>query len=583
MTVKLISRTIWFLVPTLLLAFTACKTSSKATKASKPGKGKLTEMEQYRADELFFNANKEAILGNYEEAVKLFSQCLSIDKTNAAAHYELARILFDVKSYNAAIASVKSAIAIDKKNVWYKLLLAEAYGASGQAPEAVKVFETVAKENPTNVEYQFNLAEMYLRSGRADDALKVLDRLENQVGVAEEVIMAKKVIFISQNNLDKAAAEMEKLIKANPTEMGYLLELADMYQVNQRPDKAMEIYKRILDIDPTNGPVRLSLANYYRDKGDKVKSFEELKLAFESPAVDIDTKIKVLLSYYTLSERDETLKTNAYQLLDRLIVANNTDAKAFSIYGDFLYRDEKYKEAADKFKKVVELDNGKYIVWVQLLDCLNKLNQTPEVYTYSKQAVELFPTQPTLYLYKGTAALIQKNYPEAIETLSDGYNLVLKDKELETEFLARLGDALYANKNFDKAFDKYEKALELDPTNVYVLNNYSYYLSLRKEKLARAKDLARTVVTLVPDNPSYLDTYAWAFYAAGEYQEAKNWLDKALTSGGKTNGAVLEHMGDALYKLGQVTEANEYWKKAKEAGNYSDLLDIKIEQKKLVE
>ena len=51
----------------------------------------------------------------------------------------------------------------------------------------------------------------------------------------------------------------------------------------------------------------------------------------------------------------------------------------------------------------------------------------------------------------------------------------------------------------------------------------------------------------------------------------------------ETIDAVLEHYGDILYKLGNLDEALEYWKKAKERNEYSEFLDKKIKDKKLYE
>jgi tetratricopeptide (TPR) repeat protein len=69
----------------------------------------------------------------------------------------------------------------------------------------------------------------------------------------------------------------------------------------------------------------------------------------------------------------------------------------------------------------------------------------------------------------------------------------------------------------------------------------------------------------------------------GRYSEAKEWLQKALDHGGSTNGTILEHMGDTLFKLGDKSGAAEYWKKAKDSGEYSDLLDKKIKDNQLYE
>jgi len=289
-----------------------------------------------------------------------------------------------------------------------------------------------------------------------------------------------------------------------------------------------------------------------------------------------------LSSYFSLSERDTEMKNQAYELLDLIIAAHPTDPKASSIYADFLMRDKRYAEARAMFIKVNEQDDSKFGVWQQLLVCDTELNDYPAMFEHSSRALELFPTQPAMYLYKGIAALQLNKTKEALEALTDGGALVYNNRQLELQFALYLGDAYNADKNYAKSDEFYDKALVLEPQNIYVLNNYSYYLSIRKEKLPKAKEMAKTANTLSPNNATYEDTYGWVLYEMGEYKEAKEWLEKALSHGGDKDGTILEHYGDVLYKLGNTEKALEYWKKAKEKGGASQDIDKKIADKRLV-
>ena len=56
-----------------------------------------------------------------------------------------------------------------------------------------------------------------------------------------------------------------------------------------------------------------------------------------------------------------------------------------------------------------------------------------------------------------------------------------------------------------------------------------------------------------------------------------------MENGGENSGTILEHYGDILFKLNQSEKAFEYWKKAKQSGDASGLLDQKIRDKKLYE
>ena len=61
-----------------------------------------------------------------------------------------------------------------------------------------------------------------------------------------------------------------------------------------------------------------------------------------------------------------------------------------------------------------------------------------------------------------------------------------------------------------------------------VLNNYAYYLSLKKKDLQRAEEMSRLSNELEPDISTCLDTYAWVLFKQKRYDEAKQYMDKVV-------------------------------------------------------
>ena len=75
----------------------------------------------------------------------------------------------------------------------------------------------------------------------------------------------------------------------------------------------------------------MSMADYYRKTGNKEKAFEELKLGFANPNLDVDTKVNILLSFYTVNQIYNDLKDQAFTLTKILIETHPKDPKVFSI------------------------------------------------------------------------------------------------------------------------------------------------------------------------------------------------------------------------------------------------------------
>jgi Tfp pilus assembly protein PilF len=350
---------------------------------------------------------------------------------------------------------------------------------------------------------------------------------------------------------------------------------------SNQEEKALATYKSISEMDPENAYIHMSLADYYRKKGDKTKSFEELKLGFANPNLDVDSKINILLAFYTVNQIYNDMKEQGFTLSKILMETHPKDPKVYSIYGDFLLQDKKYSEARETFLKVLSLDSSRYPIWEQVLQLDLQLNELEHLRVYSKKTTELFPEQPLPYLFAGIANLQLKLNEDAYQMLNYGANLVVDNDDLLAQFYMYKADALHALKREPEAFAFYEKSLNLNDSNAYVLNNYAYYLSVKGQELDKAERMAKKAVTLDPDNPSFQDTYGWIFFMQGNYPAAREWILKAITNPAEEPSAeVLEHYGDVLYKLGDTASAIEYWIKAKSKGPGSPTLDKKIADKK---
>ncbi|MBI2271645.1 MAG: tetratricopeptide repeat protein [Bacteroidetes bacterium] len=570
------------------LIFTSCKTTTKTTAGAAKVSGasskkELSEKERIDFDYLFFNANKELMLGNFELATNLFLQCIKLDPTNATPMYELAKIYSYAGNKDKALELSGKAANIDQKNIWYQLLYADGLMAKKQYSQAIEIYQRIIKINPDRIDMYFELAETYMLANKPQEAIKVYDRIEEKTGITEEASIQKVRIYTQLKNTEKAVKELNKLIRLNPREPKYYGMLGEIYQNTGQKDKAMQTYNDLLKVDPENPYVHLSIAQHYFEAKQDAKGFEEYKLAFRNPKLDIDTKIKILLSYYAISENKPAVKDDALQLCKALIEAHPDEAKSYAMYGDFLYRDKKMTEARDAYRMAIARDKTKYAIWSQVLLIDSDLGDFDAMLFDSKQTIELFPAQPLGYFFNGIANIQKKEYKKGVEVLSEGKDYVVDNAPLLSQFYASLGDANHQLKEYKASDEAYEKALELDAKNTYVLNNYAYYLSLRKEKLLRAEEMSKKTVDLEPANNSFLDTYGWILYQMGNYEEAKKWIGKALDNEARGNGVILEHYGDILFKLGETEKAMGYWNDAKQKGGNSEFLDKKIADKKLYE
>ncbi len=531
----------------------------------------------------FFEAQKHKAIGNSEKAYAFFQEAAQIDPKNDAVYYELALYEFETKNTAASKVNIEKAIAIDKKNHWYYLLLANVEVEAGDLDAAAKAFKKTTELNPDDMQTFFELASVYLYQQKFDQAISVYDQLEKRTHVSEELSFQKQQLYMQMGKPEKALAELQKLVDQYPDQIEYHGMLAQFYAENGEDEKALATFERMKKIDPNSGFYHMLLSEYYASKGRDQESYDEMLLAFKSDEVHIDQKIGVLLRFFSVTDFSAEMLPRAYELLDITIAVHPKESKAFAMYGDYHLRENRIVEARDMYRKAVELDKTRNAVWSQLLILESQLANWKELEEESQEAVTLFPALPEFYLYLGIAQGENEKYDSAIDNLNMGRMFVLDNPALEAQFYASLGDIYHSAGEHKKSDNSYEEALRINPNNVFVLNNYAYYLSMRNENLPKALEMAKHANELQPGQASFQDTYGWVLYQTGNYTEALNWIQASMDSGGDQSPEVVEHFGDVLYKNNRVEEAVYFWEKALELGTDTELLRKKIAEKKLYE
>lgn len=555
-----------------------------ACSSTKESKNRLPEMSEAQEVELkreFLKANREKVLGNNEKALESFRRCLLIYPNHAASLYEASRLEFFIGQSIVVINHLERAVEISPDNKWYKIELGEMYSSSGDYKKAAQVYQSLSEMFPYNLDYRRQIALMNLASGQLNAALKIYDEIEEIFGVNEEVSIQKQKIHLEQNNTKKAIAEMEKLIQELPTESKYLAILAELYKKDGDEKKAVEAFRRLEKINPNNPYVALSLSEYYSDAGDRENAYESLKKAFKSEELEIDTKIRYLLKYYAISAGDEVLQAQAKELNSIVIEVHPDDPKSYAMLGDFLYRYRKLVEARDAYQKALDKDQDGFAIWNQLILIDSELEDYEAILKHCSTAIDLFPNQPLFFYFKAIGHMQLKEYEDAVKVLDQGLPMAILNRDMAVQFHSSLGDSYYYLEQHEKSDAAYDAALELDDENVYVLNNYSYFLSLRKVKLDKAEKMIKKCLNKEPFSATYLDTYAWVLFQGAKYEEAKEQLEEALKNGGSDSGEILEHYGDVMFRLEDTEAALKYWNLAQGRGQDSEELKKKINSKSL--
>jgi tetratricopeptide (TPR) repeat protein len=88
--------------------------------------------------------------------------------------------------------------------------------------------------------------------------------------------------------------------------------------------------------------------------------------------------------------------------------------------------------------------------------------------------------------------------------------------------------AAWMQKQYDRAVEMYEEALDIDQDNTTAMNGLGFLLVESGKDVRRGLELCKKAVDKYPQNAAYLDSLGWAYYKTGELAEARQWLRRAL-------------------------------------------------------
>ncbi|HSJ69413.1 MAG TPA: tetratricopeptide repeat protein [Anditalea sp.] len=547
-------------------------------------KARKEQEKNAQADRLFVEGQKFLMLEEYEKAYFYFEKAHKYKPTEPAINFKMAEILARANEPEKALDYGLKAVDGDPSNKYYHLLIAEVYSNQNKPKKAAEILQSLMNNSEENQQYILELASLYLTAQDFDNALKALDRAEEYYGVVEQLTVQKQRIYLRKNNLEAAINEGRKLVDAHPGQSSYVLSLVEIFYNNGRSEEAMDLVLDALKNYPNQPELHMAAYSLLKDSGETQKSREYLFMAFENPDLDGEVKAKAfneILQEIKSEERDQVLN----RLGELMKEHNATDPNVLIVLGDKEMADGQKDAALQYYKKSLDIMPANDQVLQRVITLKFEENKNfEEVERYTVMGVDEFPEKPEFWFFDGTAKLAQKKHAEAKESLEKAENLNNgANKQISLLVYGQLGDAYHGLGEYDKSYEFYERGLKINPSDEHILNNYAYFLSLKKKDLDKAKKMSGRLVEKFPTNATYLDTHAWVLFQLGEYDRAKEYMTQAIAYENEPSGVMYEHLGDIYFKLGNKSEALKYWQKAEGGEEVSDYLAQKIKDRKYYE
>jgi tetratricopeptide (TPR) repeat protein len=596
----------YFVTILLTIILYSCSSNKEIVKEEKKSSAMLvnpTEKANYALDH-FINGSVAETKGDYAGAIAEYLESLSVD-TTAAIFYALAKNYYLLEKIPQALNCGKRSIELNKNKIEYYELLGDIFNSARQNDSAAFIYEKIIKMDSTNYSAYYKLARIYEIS-KPLKAIELYNKLTVFVGPDWSILMRVGELYEKLGDNESAANSVVKLLTIDPSNSALKKLLIEIYVRGKKYDKALEIINDILETSPEDLDAHERKAQLFIEQNKWEEASREYDILIKRPDIPFDGKLRIGASYLAKSLSDSTLypivkkfftkldgDTNTIQVkiylgvlnlllkdeqsADKLLKAaseiKNYNSQNWLQAGGLLFDNKKYRETTKLMKYAVSIFPEDFAVNLIVGLSFAQIENPSEAKPYLQKAIDLSPNDINALSAYGYTLNQLKDYDNAIKYLNKALTL----KPGDVNLLGTLGLIYNAQEKWIECDSVYEKALKLDSANALVNNNYAYALSERGLQLERAMTMVNVALKADSNNSSYLDTKGWIYFKLKDYDNAKDFIQKAISAGGESS-TTLEHLGDATFMTGQRKAAVEIWQKAFNLDTTNNNLKTKIEK-----
>lgn len=286
--------------------------------------------------------------------------------------------------------------------------------------------------------------------------------------------------------------------------------------------------------------------DYYSSEGQENIADTLRNRILLSPKTQQSTRLLLLKQYIRRQEQASTDSTAVLALFDKILESKQTDTQVMELKLAYMTMKHMPEDSIRTvLQQILDLRPEHAQARFELIKMAWGKGEHEEMIRLAKPALQYNPDEWAFSYFLGVGYFLNDQTKECVAALMKASEHVdeAKEKDLAVEMYELLGDAQHKLGNTKEAFEAYENCLRLDPEKIPCLNNYAYYLSEENRDLDRAAAMSLKTIKAEPNNPTYLDTYAWILYLQGRYEEAKIYMDLAVKNlkEGEEKEVYLEH------------------------------------------
>jgi tetratricopeptide (TPR) repeat protein len=488
--------------------------------------------------------------------------------------------------------------------------------------EAEKAYKKILDIDPANEDALTGLAIVYADLGDSKRAAELLERVTTKTP-SVRTLMALAAQYEQLRDYALAAETLKKTLELAPGNTDAMKALAQNLLLAENVDEALKVYTELAAADKKDATAQLRLSQIYREKRDFDKARQAAKAALEIEPDSLETRyneITLLEAEGKSAEATTALKNLLTSTAKKNYSAGERSNRIVLLERlGLMYRNnEQYTEAVETFRQVAELDpNLGGRTAAQIADTYRIAKDYTKALEEANSATKKHPEDRVLRAVRASllaetgktdeaaaelkSLLDGKNDRETYITLAQVYEKAknysemskavdaaekLSESKEDKESIAFMRGAMFEKmKNYDAAESEFRKVLQFNPKNASALNYLGYMLADRNVRLSDALQMIKQAVELDPNNGAYLDSLGWVYFRIGDFDQAENYLRRAIERFSK-DPTVHDHLGDVYLRQGRTKEAIAQWERSLEEWRHaspseSDPTEIAKVQKKL--
>ena len=229
-----------------------------------------------------------------------------------------------------------------------------------------------------------------------------------------------------------------------------------------------------------------------------------------------------------------------------------------------LYEAMKKPELANKIYERVPLGSPlQRNAQIQLALNLDTLEKTDEAKASLEKLIAANPADVEAIMALGNVLRGRKQFAECADIYSKGVDTIAKAEKSNWVIYYFRGICLERAKQWAKAEVDLKKSLELFPDQPHVLNYLGYSWIDQGVHLDEGMRMIKRAVEQRADDGYIVDSLGWAYYRLGNMEEAVKQLERAVELKPE-DPTINDHLGDAYWRVGRVLEAQFQWSHARD-------------------